>query len=131
MKVRCNGGPFRCVGLVPPAQSGVVVVRAGIDDHVLFAAMRQMQMRAAVAEAELHDSHAGHAEALSHSLDLRSDDTQVFRNQRQVAEFRIQMRKQFGPQRLHPRAANRSLIFRGDGPVGFEATEVIEPQQIA
>ena len=60
--VDADGGALALVRAVrPPAGGGVVVMGAGVDDGVGLVAVRQIVVRAAVAEAELQDAHAGHS----------------------------------------------------------------------
>ena len=59
---------------------------AGVGDGVGDVTVRQVEVAAAVREAELQDAHAGHAEVLAQLVDLRRDEAEVFGDERQIAE---------------------------------------------
>ena len=109
---------------------GVVVVGAGVGDGVGLVAVRQVVVRAAVAEAELQDAHAGHVELLAQRVDFRRDEAEVFRDEGQRPRASSRRAKSCAPGRLDPLAVDGGLFFGGDGPVGFEAAEVVEADDV-
>ncbi len=56
---------------LPPAHGGVVVVRPGVHDRVGLVTVRQINMRAGIAKAELQNPHAGNLEALAQAHERR------------------------------------------------------------
>src|SRR5580658_3343969 len=70
----------------PPAERRVVVVRAGVDDGVGDVTMRKIDVAAALGEAELQDTHTGHAEVLAELVDFGGDEPEVFGDEGKVSE---------------------------------------------
>src|SRR5579863_9793467 len=70
---------------IPPADNGVVVVGAGVNDFAR-GAMRQIHVGSFVAEAELQNCHAGNLQALSQGVNFGRDVAKVFRKEWQSTE---------------------------------------------
>src|SRR5499426_4177938 len=69
-----------------PADGGVVVVRAGVDDAVLDVVVRLVRVGLRVrAESELQDLHSRKFEPVAQSYYLVSDVAEVFCDDRQIA----------------------------------------------
>src|SRR5262249_58807883 len=69
-----------------PAESGVVVVRAGVDDAVRDVVIRLIRVGLRVrAECELQDLHSRKSELVAQSYHFGSDVAEVFGDDRQIA----------------------------------------------
>src|SRR5258708_1810829 len=73
-----HGGAFFFGERGPPAQGGVVVVGAGIDDAVCSQAMWQIGVGGGVSECELQDCHARNFVAVAQSNYVGRDQAQIF-----------------------------------------------------
>ena len=71
---------------IPPANGGVVVVGAGVDHGIGLVAVRQVHVRAAIAESELQDLHARDVQPLAQLVHFGSDVAKVFGDERQLAQ---------------------------------------------
>ena len=70
---------------LPPAHRRVVVVRAGVDDAVARVVVRPEIRRLRIGpERKLEDRHSGESELLAQRFDLRRDDAEVLRDERQL-----------------------------------------------
>ena len=126
-EIDADGGAFDFGGVVaPPAEGGVVVMRAGVDDRVRHVAVRQIEMPAAIGEAELQDAHAGHAEMLAQLVDFGRDEAKVFGDEGEVAEDFVEASEERMAGSFDPVAIDGGFFLGGDGPVGFKAAEVVE-----
>jgi hypothetical protein len=117
------------VAVIPPALRGVVVVRAGVGHRVRGEAVRQMNVRALAAEAELHHLHPRHSQFHAQRIHFRGDQPQVLGKQRQRSQRRLER-----PEKLPAQGAFTHLPFdrrlaprpewpsrprsRGSGPAG-------------
>ena len=129
--VDADGGALALVGAGgPPAGRGVVVMGAGVDDGVGLVAVRKVVVRAAVVEAELQDAHAGHVEGVAELIDFWGDEAEVFRDEGDGAEGFDEAREELCAGALDPVAVDGGLFVGGDGPVGVEAAEVIEADDV-
>ena len=63
-------------------------------------------------------------------IDFGGDQAEIFGDEWEVSEYLLETLKKFVTGGLNPLAIDRSLLFGGDGPVGFEAAEVIEPNRV-
>ena len=82
------------------------------------------------AEGELQDRHAREAEALAQRLDLGRDDAQVLGDDRQLAERACRASKSAAPGPFTHWPLTAVVVAAGNLPVGLEAAEVIEPDQV-
>ena len=92
--------------------------------------MRQVRVRALAAEAELQHLHAGLAEFEAQLIDFRSDEAQVFCNQRKRTERGFKSAEEFEARRLDPLAVDGGFLVGGNRPVGFETAEVVEADDV-
>ena len=130
-EVDLGGGLLVLGGIVhPPAEGGVVVVGAGIGDGVRDHAVREIEVAATVCETELEDTHAGHAVVLAEFVDLLGDDTEIFGDERKIAEDIAETLEEVMAGGFDPLAVDGGLFVGGDGPVGLEAAEVIEADDV-
>ena len=88
--------------------------------------MRQIEMAAAIGEAELQDAHAGHAKVFAQLIDFFRDQAKVFGDEGEVAEDLLQSVEERVAWSLDPLAVDGGLFVGGDGPVRFEAAEVVK-----
>src|SRR5205823_13589563 len=82
---------------VEPSNGCVVVVRAGVHDAIPNVVVRQVYSLAVPPERELQDSHARKSEIVSQRLDVRSDHSQIFGDDRQLSQRISEGRKKFSP----------------------------------
>ena len=78
--------------------------------------MGQVDVADAIAEAELEDAHAGHAEVLAQLIDLRRDEAEVLGDEGQRAEDVAEALEELVAGGLDPLAVN------GGGPLRREST---------
>src|SRR5262245_35378516 len=116
-----------------PADGGVVVVRAGVDDAVLDVVVRLVRVGLRVrAESELQDLHSGKFEPVSQSYHLVSDVAEVFSDDRQIAPVKrpFDLLEKVGARPFLPPAVDRRSFARRDGPIFFKAAEMIQPEDV-
>src|SRR5215813_1745649 len=116
-----------------PADGGVVVVSAGVDDAVLDVVIRLVRVGLRVrAESELQDLHSGKIELITQSYHLVSDVAEVFGDDRQVAfvERAFDLLEKVGARPFLPPAVDRRSFARRDGPIFFKAAEMIKPEDV-
>ncbi len=63
-------------------------------------------------------------------IDFGRDEAEVFRDERDGAEGFRETREKFRAGAFDPLAVDGGLFFRGDGPVGLEAAEVVEADDV-
>src|SRR5215471_14286007 len=115
---------------LPPSQSRVVVVRAGVDNAVRRIILRQIDVSAGVAEGKLQDLHSRDLQALSQGMNFRRDHAQVFGDKRQLANPLPQNAEQIVARTFPPAAMDRSGLRRGDFPIALKAAEMIQAQDV-
>ena len=126
---------------VPPAEVGVVVVGAGIDDGVRRKVMRQVEVVALAIESKLQDAHAGQTDGTAQGNDFRGEDAEIFGEDFWGAAVRaVHLVEQAGlangieegeaGPRL-PVAVNGHLRIGGNFPVGLKAAEVVDAHAVA
>ena len=71
---------------LPPAQRGVVIVSAGVDDAIGRETMRQINMGAGIGETKLQHRQSGNLVTLPQRMHLGRDVAQVFGEKRQPAQ---------------------------------------------
>ena len=82
---------FFCIGgVLPPADGRVIVMGAGIDHAVRSKILGKIDARARIAKTELQHLHSGNAEPLTQRVHLLGNQAQVFSNEREIAQTRIQ-----------------------------------------
>ncbi len=105
-------------------------MRAGVNDRRWIVMVRQKALFLRASEGELQDSHAGQLEAAPQGIDFRRDDAQVFGHQRQTAQALPTRVEEGGARALRPAPGLRGEAAGGDLPIGLEAAEMIEPDQV-
>src|SRR5262245_46401638 len=116
-----------------PADGGVIVVRAGVDDAVLDVVIRLVRVGLRVrAESELQDLHSGKIELITQRDHLVSDVAEVFGDDRQIAsvERAFDLLEKVGARPFLPPAVDRRSFARRDGPIFFKAAEMIKPEDV-
>src|SRR5262245_45613717 len=116
-----------------PADGGVVIVRAGVDDAVLDVVIWLVRVGLRVrAEGELQDLHSGKFELITQSYHLVSDVAEVFGDDRQIASVKhaFDLLEKVRARPFLPPAVDRRRFARRDGPVFFKAAEMIEPEDV-
>src|SRR6185437_2740322 len=113
-----------------PAQGGVVVVRACVDDAVVLMHVRKMRIVALAAECELQDAHAWKSVAFAQRNDVVGDDTEIFGKNRQVAELIHQQPQEIFPGGKAPLPPAGIRGTGGDRPVRGEGAKVVDTQQV-
>ena len=91
---------------------------------------RQVGIVRVAAEGELQDLHAGQAEALPERRHLGRNGAEVLGNERQSSQFLLQCLQQGVAWRLLPFADDAILTLAGNGPVGFQAAEMVDTQHV-
>ena len=79
-----------------------------------------------LAEGKLEDCHAGEMKALANGLDFRGDDSEVLRDDRQLAEFALQHSEYFGAWPFHPTTVDRGGLISRNFPMRLESAEMID-----
>src|SRR5437763_14869181 len=69
-----------------PTHSCVVIVSARIDHDVLVIVVRQIDIFRVTTKSELQDAHAGKSKVITQLFHVRSNDAEVFGDDRQLAE---------------------------------------------
>ena len=123
---------------LPPADRGVVVVRAGVHHSVAFAAVRQvmrvsgraLSFATTLTPRELQHAHAGEGQRLAQLLDLGCDHAKIFGNDGQRPEGFVDGVEQGSAWALHPSALDCDGLAGCDLPVRQEAAKVIDAHDI-
>src|SRR6267142_4158551 len=76
-----------------PANRGIVIMGAGIDNNILVIVMWQVVILRIAAETKLQNAHAWKTEVVAQSFNIGRDHTQVFSNYRQLAQRRSDCQK--------------------------------------
>src|ERR1043166_5427332 len=113
-----------------PADGGIVVVRARVDDRVADVVVRQVFVGRVGAEAELDDAHARKVELVAQRDHVGRDEAEVFGDDGERAEFRLDGLKEFAARREDPLAALGGLVAARNLPVGREAAEVVNADDV-
>src|SRR5216683_1604456 len=79
---------------IPRARGSVVVMRAGINNFLAGASMRQVHMRAFVSESELEHRHARQLQPIAQGMHFGGDVTEILGKERQSAQSLAQRLKQ-------------------------------------
>src|SRR4029453_3056007 len=124
-------GAFARVQAVEPADCGVVVVRARVDDQVsnVIGGFEKIG-RQFVAKSELQNAHAWEPPVFAKRLDFRCDEAEVFRNDRKFSQRSFERGKEAGSRALHPAAGLGGSCRCRDLVIFFETSEVIQPYDI-
>src|SRR5258708_2935743 len=103
----------------------------GVDPAVLGKVMRKVNVRTRIAKSELQDLHSWNSQPLAQRTDFRSDDPQVFGQQRKVAETGAQNMKELVLGALAPMALDGGGFGGRDFPVTLKPAKVAQPTEAA
>ena len=114
-----------------PAAHRVMVVGAGVHDHVLRVVGGSVgAARVVGVEAELEHQHPGQAQSLAQPVNRGGDHPEVLSEQRQLPKL-ARRRIENGTARPSPPPPGASRPRAGwNRPVGDEAAEVIDPRRV-
>lgn len=112
-----------------PTARRLVVVGAHIGDGVGDVVMRQV-VRVGALKGKLQDLHAGEARVVAHVDDAGGEEAQVLGDDGQRAELFLERLEELEAGTLRPRTVGR--IGRGERhlPIGLEAAEVIQADDV-
>src|SRR5712671_1616106 len=71
---------------IPPSCSRVIIMRAGINNFLAGAAMRQVHMRAFVSESELEHRHARQLQPIAQGMHFGGDVAEILGKEGQSAQ---------------------------------------------
>ena len=114
----------------PPAQRGVVVVGAGVDDAVFLVVLRQVLTAVVAVEGELENLHARIAAGglqLQHAL---AQHAQILSHDLQFGQLLLHLAEQLAAGGQLVLAVAGGLLLGGDGVVVGEADEVVDAQDV-
>src|SRR5262245_60196638 len=114
----------------PPSHGSVVVMCSGVRDDIPLVIVRKIDGLRVATKSELQYPHPGEAQIIAQLLDIRSDHTKVFGNDRQLAERAFYGPEEFSPRRLHPTPALGSLIAAGDFPTRRKPAKVVDAHEV-
>src|SRR5689334_2158821 len=115
----------------PPADNRVVVVGPRICDDIPRIIVRPEAWALwIVPECELKNCHSGKAEAMTNSFHFRSDDSEIFGENRQRADLSFNGGEQFFAWAFDPLPILGRLLAARYLPIGFEAPEVVDAQHV-
>ena len=120
----------RLAGVRPPAEGGVVVVRAGVDDAVFGVVLRKVDVCVVAVEGELQHLHARIAAELEQALDARADDAQVLGDDLQIRQLAPDAAEQLAIRPELVLAVARGRLAGRDGVVVRKADEMVDAQQV-
>src|ERR1044071_7252712 len=115
---------------IEPTHRRVVVVSTGIDDNVLVIIVRQVDIFRVTAKSELQDAHAGKSKVVTKLFHVRSNDSQVFSDDRQLPERCPYCREEFPARHFDPTATFGSLVAAGNFPTGGKPAKMIDTRNI-
>src|SRR6266568_3388481 len=93
--------------------------------------MRQIGVGTGVAKSKLEHGHSWNIVTIAQDDYIRCDQTEVFGEERQAAQFLFEFVKEFVTWAVNPAAIDRGRLTGGDLPKLGEAAEVIETDVIA
>ena len=105
-------------------------MRAGVNDFC-GGAVRQVDVRAFIAESELQHGHTGNLQSFAQGVNFGSDVAEIFREKRQATERLAKFLEQVVTRAIHPAAVDGGGIGCRNFPELVEAAEMIEPHVIA
>ena len=103
---------------------------ARIDHDVLVIVVRQIDIFRVTTKSELQDAHAGKSKVITQLFHVRSNDSEVFGDDRQLAERFANCREQFPARRFNPAATFRSLVTAGNFPTSGKPPKMIDTRDI-
>jgi len=116
---------------VKPAGGGVVVVRAGVDDAIPDEIMgEELVVRIRASETKLQDAHAGKTEAVAEGFDFGGDEAEVFGDDGEFSECLPSSEEHFRTGTENPASGAGVGGIAGDLPIGLEAAEVIDADEV-
>ena len=105
-------------------------MRAHVGHGVGNVVVRKVEGIALGVKAKLQDLHAGEARVLAHGYDLWRHEAQVLSNDGQLAQMLGDGIKDVAAGTLGPAPKARVRRAKGHGPVGLEAAEVVDAQDV-
>src|SRR6266571_5555045 len=103
---------------------------ARVDHRIGFESMRQINMGTAISESELHYPHAGNVQALTESVNFRSDKSQILGDKRQITERLAQHVEEIVFGSIHPTPVDSRGLAGGNLPIFFKTAEMVEPDDV-
>src|SRR5882762_890873 len=113
-----------------PADSSVVVVCSGVDNHVFVIVVWQIDILRVAAKRKLKNPHAGKVEIVAQRFNIGRNHAKVFGNNRQFTQLISDRCEQFSSRRFNPTATFRGLISARYFPTRSEAAKVIDAGDI-
>src|SRR5581483_6500662 len=96
------------------------------DDLVADVVLRPVEVPRRAAEAPEENRHARQAELVAQTVDGRRDQTEILGDERELPDLLFDRAEQLDARPGPPPATLRSLVMRGNRPVGDEAAEVVD-----
>src|SRR5271169_3071427 len=93
--------------------------------------MRQVNMRASIAKAELQHSHAGNLVLFTKSVNIGSNVAEVLGKEWQPSQFLVQLVEEFVARAIDPTAIYRSFFGGRNFPELGEAAKVVKTHEVA
>src|SRR6185503_14652036 len=112
-----------------PFEGGVVVVRARVDERA-FGNPGWMVLALGMSDAELEHTHAWQPQGVAERANLVRDVAEILRNDGKAAQGFMERPEQPHARPRFPVPTARIGCARGDGPVGLEAAEVVQAEEI-
>ena len=105
-------------------------MRAHVGHGICDVVVRKVEGVSLGVKAKLQDLHAREARVLAHGDDLWRHEAQVLRNDGQLAQMLCHGIEDVSAGTLGPAPKARVRRAKGHGPVGLEATEVVDAQDV-
>src|SRR5580765_6217289 len=104
---------------------------SGIGHEMLLMIVRAKSWRLGIsAEGKLQDRHSRIVELPAYGFHFRSDNAQIFRNNRQRAQTISERPEKFSARAFHPLAMHGCWFTGRDFPIGFKTAEVIKTHHV-
>src|SRR5262249_16417311 len=130
--IALNGPAFVLSGArLPPAECGVIVVGAGVNDAIWRQTMRKIQVSTEIAEAKLQHGETRNVVAIAQSVDVRRDVAKVLGEEGKSAKRFAHAIEEIISRAVNPAAIDGGRFLRRNFPKLGEAAEVIEANVIA
>src|SRR5689334_16838727 len=104
---------------------------AGIGHELVLIIVRAKSWRLRIgAEGKLQDRHSWIVELPAYLFHLGSDNTQVFRNNRQWAHTIRERPEKFSARAFHPSSLHGCWFTGRDFPIGFKPAKVVKAHHV-